>query len=219
MDFIGSTAYYILCGIGLIILIVVLVTIQRRKSESQTQAPEITPKTAPSPENHIPKYAAGDEMDRINRNAYYQPPKKRANFIPGLILLILAVVTFWAYRTKPNIRIQNPNLPLNTNSTSPASGGELKFQLKSADYTSDNSKVYVTCVYTNEGLTSVFSVQTTIDLLGENDYKLQSVTPDEIGQIGPKETKEVTTAIEIEPQNIGKIKRIEGHVEYHYLMP
>ncbi len=158
-------------------------------------------------------------MDRINRNAYYQPPKKRANFIPGLILLILAVVTFWAYRTKPNIRIQNPNLPLNTTSTSPASGGELKFQLKSADYTSDNSKVYVTCVYTNEGLTSVFSVQTTIDLVGENDYNLQSATPDEIGQIGPKETKEVTTAIEIEPQNIGKIKRIEAHVEYHYLIP
>ncbi len=158
-------------------------------------------------------------MDRINRNAYYQPPKKKANFIPGIIFLILAAVTLWAYRTKPRINIQDPNSLFRATSTTPTADGELKFELKSADFTSDNSKVYVTCTYTNEALTSFFSVQTTIDLLGENDYKLQSATPDEIGQIGPKETKEVTTAIEIESQNIGKIKRIQGRMEYHYLMP
>lgn len=215
MDFIGSNTYYILCGIALIILIVALVTIHRRKSESQAQIPEITPPT----ENHIPKYAAGDEMDRINRSAYYQPQKKRSNFIPGVILLILAVVTLWACRSRPSTNIQDPGLLLNRTSTSPTENGELKFQLKSADYTSDNSKVYVTCVYTNEAITSFFSIQTTIDLLGENDYILQSTTPDVISPIGPKETKEVTTAIEIEPQNIGKIKHIRGHIEYHYMMP
>lgn len=213
MDFVGSNLYYILCAMALIILIIVLIVLNLSKKSPAPQKTNISQ----FPEKHIPKYAAGDEMDRINKCSYIQPHKRKFGSIPGIVFLFIVVVALLAYYTKTNSKILPPNSPSNTVFTSSATDKELKFQLKS-DYSSDRSTIYVTCTYTNQGIRSFFSLRTTIDLVGENDYTLQSVTTDEIYQIGPKETKEVTTAIEIESQNFGKIKSVSGHVEYQYMM-
>lgn len=212
MDFVGSNLYYILCATALIILIIVLIVSNLNKRSPAPKKANISP----FPEKHTPKYAAGDEMDRINKSYYTQPHKRKFSSIPGIVFLIVAVVALFAYRTKINSKILHPNSPSNTAFTSSSADNELELQLKS-DYSSDRSKIYVTCTYNNQGIRSFFSLRTRIDLLGENDHTLQSVTTDEINRIGPKEIKEITTAIEIEPQNSGKIKRISGHVEYQYM--
>lgn len=85
MGFIGSTGYYVLCVIALVILVSVLIILQTK--------PKPHPKNTktnyqPPPSEHIPKYAAGDDMDQINRKAYalWSEKKSSAKEIPIIIL-------------------------------------------------------------------------------------------------------------------------------------
>ncbi len=213
MNFIGSGAYYILCAIALAVLIFLLIRSYKRGN---------TPKrsSSPPPEGkHIPKYAAGGEMDRINRNSYIAPPEKRSNIAALLIiLLIVAAIAIPTWRNRANMR---PTMFPSASSTSvltPASytGKQLKMEITSLDWSYDQTKIFVTCAYSNETDIHFYAVTTRLDLQDENDSIVQSETTDVIEDIGPNEKKEITTAVTINPENIGKVRRIKGHVSYRY---
>ena len=191
MGFIGSTGYYVLCSVVLVILVSALVILQTK--------PKPHPKNTKTdyqqpPSEHIPKYAAGDDMDQILLSEFNQ--------------------------TKTT-----PQSPLSPAPTQPATSvtapepimipaGKLQAELNSAEFNSDGSKIFVTYTYSNESNTSFYSIVTTIELQDENDIVLQSKIADTIGSIRPTETKEITTSITIDPENIGKVRRVEIHTNY-----
>lgn len=92
--------------------------------------------------------------------------------------------------------------------------GKLQAELNSAEFNSDGSKIFVTYTYSNESNTSFYSIVTTIELQDENDIVLQSKIADTIGNIRPTETKEITISITIDPENIGKVRRVELRSNY-----
>lgn len=85
MGFMGSTGYYVLCIVALVILVSALVILQTKPKphSKNTEADNQQP-----PSKHIPKYAAGDDMDQINRKAYalWSEKKSSAKEIPIIIL-------------------------------------------------------------------------------------------------------------------------------------
>lgn len=222
MGFIGSTGYYVLCIVTLVILASVLIILQTKpKSHSKnTDANNQQP-----PSEHIPKYAAGDDMDQINRKAYalWSEKKSSAKEIPIIILgtLVLCGILLSEFnKTKTT-----PQSPLSPTPSQPSASvtapepiaiptGKLQAELNSAEFNSDGSKIFVTYTYLNESNTSFYSIVTTIDLQDEDDVVLQSKIADTIGSIKPTETKEITTSITIDPENIGKVRRIELHTNY-----
>lgn len=222
MGFIGSTGYYVLCIVALIILVSALVILQA-KPKHHTKSTETNHQQHPS--EHIPKYAAGGDMDQINRKAYALWSEKKPPLIPiPLAILLIFVVIFIAplsNRSK-TVTQQPSHSPApaqpSTSVTAPESiiipAGKLQAELNSAEFNNDYSKIFVTYTYSNESNTSFYSVITTIDLQDENDTVLQSKIADTIDSIEPTETKEITTSITIDPENIGKIRRVEIHTNY-----
>lgn len=222
MGFIGSTGYYVLCVIALVLLVSVLIILQTK--------PKPHPKNTktnyqPPPSEHIPKYAAGDDMDQINRKAYalWSEKKSSAKEIPIIILgtLVLCGILLSEFnKTKTT-----PQSPLSPAPSQPSASvtapepivipaGKLQAELNSAEFNSDGSKIFVTYTYSNESNTSFYSIVTTIELQDENDVILQSKIADTISSIRPTETKEITTSITISPENIGKVRRVELRTNY-----
>lgn len=96
MSFIGSPLYYILCGAALASLIIWLILLQK-KPEKKTPPPPQPSKPKPTK----PRYAAGSDIDKINRNArtvdfQNKPPKDSSMLIAftagALIFFILVFV-------------------------------------------------------------------------------------------------------------------------------
>ncbi len=209
MDFIGSNTYYILCGIALVILILALITLHKAKRRPQKSEAESQPPAG----THVPRYAAGDEMDRINRRAQYVQFQKTQPIIPILTALTLVVILIVALSSKIN-----PWISAKTQVTAPTiiTNQKLQMELKSADFSSDQSRVYVTCTYTNDTNISFYSIITTIDLKDENGKTIQRKMADTIGRIKPEEAEEITTLIAIDSENIGKVRRVEAYANYEY---
>lgn len=222
MGFIGSTGYYVLCVIALVILVSVLIILQTK--------PKPHPKNTktnyqPPPSEHIPKYAAGDDMDQINRKAYalWSEKKSSAKEIPIIILGILVLCGILL--SEFNKTKTTPQSPLSPAPSQPSASvtapepivipaGKLQAELNSAEFNSDGSKIFVTYTYSNESNISFYSIVTTIELQDENDVILQSKIADTISSIRPTETKEITTSITINPENIGKVRRVELRTNY-----
>lgn len=222
MGFIGSTGYYVLCIVALVILVSILVILQA-KPKHHTKSAETNHRQQLS--EHIPKYAAGDDMDQINRKAYALWSEKKPPLIPIplVVLLISAVIFITPLSSRSKTVTQQPGLSPapsqpSTSITAPEPivipAGKLQAELNSAEFNSDRSKIFITYTYSNESNTSFYSVVTTIDLQDENDVVLQSKIADTIDSIIPTETKEITTSITIDPENIGKIRRVEIHTKY-----
>lgn len=224
MEFIGSTSYYALCIIGIIILIALLISLQKKpKSTLKLQAD-----CQQSSTKHIPKYAAGDDMDQINRNAYALWSKKKTSWkeIPviviGIILLlaILASELPHAKPQQPSPAISTPTSPMHANPATPATTpipapvGGLESEFILAEYNKDYTKLYATYSYTNKFTINIYSIVATIELRDENENVIQTIVADTIETLKPDETKEITTSITIEPENIGKVKRVEIHTAY-----
>lgn len=225
MDFIGSNAYYILCGIALIILILALIALHsaNHRTHKSTSQPQ------PSTESHTPKYAAGDEMDRINRSAYIYTGKKKHPAISILlgILILLAIILYPKSKTtiiQPSPEKQLPT-PSMTNSikthieASPTDtqGKEPTIEIKSTDYSQDLSKIFITLDIANQNDINFYSLTITLKLKDENDNDLQSEAMEKIDTLKPGEEKEITTAIAIEPENLGKIRKVgfAGNFQYY----
>ncbi len=94
MDFIGSPLYYFLCGAAFASLVISLILLQKKP---QKKAPPPPPPPGPQPTK--PRYAAGSDMDRINRNARAvdlkekQPwdPSTLVGFLVGALIFIFFV--------------------------------------------------------------------------------------------------------------------------------
>lgn len=222
MGFIGSTSYYVLCIVALVILVSALIILQTKPKHHQKNTET---SCQPPPSEHIPKYAAGDDMDQINRKAYALWSEKKPPLIPiPLAIVVVFVLVFIAPLSKQD-KTTTPQRSLSPAPTQPSTSvtapepvmiptGTLELELNSADFNDDRSKIFVTYTYSNEANTSFYSVITTIELQDENDIILQSKIADTIDSIKPTETKEITTSITIDPENMGKIRRVEVHTKY-----
>lgn len=222
MGFMGSTGYYVLCIVALIILASALVILQTKPKHH----PKNTKTDYQQPlSEHIPKYAAGDDMDQINRKAYALWSEKKSSTKEVPIIIIGTLVLCGILLSEFNKTKTTPQSPLSPAPTQPSTSvttsepimipdGKLQAELNSAEFNSDRTKIFITYTYSNESNTSFYSVVTTIDLQDENDVVLQSKIADTIDSIIPTETKEITTSITIDPENIGKIRRVEIHTKY-----
>lgn len=95
MDFIGSPIYYFICGAAFAALVIWLILLQK-KPEKKTPPPP--PPSRPRPSK--PRYAAGSDMDKINRNARMIDLEQESSRTPyrliGIIIIIIFVLLFIA---------------------------------------------------------------------------------------------------------------------------
>jgi len=178
--------------------------------------------------DHIPKYAAGDDMDRINRNAYALWSEKTFSFkeLPIIfvgILVLIGVFMSELHQAKPVTPPTAPSAPTRPSPVqptipatvpAPTETEKLQAEINSADFSTDYSKVYVTYTYSNNTNSSFYSIVTTINLEDENGTVLQSKIADTIDVINAKDSKEITVSLTIEPENIGKVKRVKIYPTY-----
>lgn len=100
MDFIGSPIYYFVCGAAFATLVIWLILLQK-KPEKKTPPPP--PPSRPRPSK--PRYAAGSDMDRINRNAHTIDFKEKAPWDPSTLIgfLVGASIFFFLVFVAPNL--------------------------------------------------------------------------------------------------------------------
>lgn len=100
MDFIGSPIYYFICGAAFATLVIWLILLQK-KPEKKTPPPP--PPSRPRPSK--PRYAAGSDMDRINRNAHTIDFKEKAPWDPSTLIgfLVGASIFFFLVFVVPNL--------------------------------------------------------------------------------------------------------------------
>lgn len=93
MDFIGSPLYYFLCGAAFSALVIWLILLQKKPKKK-------TPPPPPRPTPSKPRYAAGSDMDRINRNARtidleHKPPWDPSPLVGIIIGFLIFLVLFF----------------------------------------------------------------------------------------------------------------------------
>ena len=100
MDFIGSPLYYFLCGAAFASLVISLILLQKKP---QQKAPPPPPPPRPQPTK--PRYAAGSDMDRINRNARAVNLKEKRPWDPSTLVgfLIGASIFFFLVFVLPEL--------------------------------------------------------------------------------------------------------------------
>jgi len=219
MGFIGSTEYYVLCIAALVFLIILLIALQVKPKQKPRKT---EPRHQQADADYIPKYAAGDDMDQINRNAYALWSEKKFHYkeLPIIfigILVLIGVFMSDLHQNEPVTPLTptppspvQPTIPV----TVPAPTGQLQAELNSADFNNDLSKIFVTYTYTNDTNSSFYSIITTIDLEDENNAVIQSKTADTVESVKANESKEITVSVTINPENIGKVKRVTIHTTY-----
>jgi len=222
MGFIGSTAYYVLCASILVSLIILLIALQIKPKQKPRKT---EPRHQQASADYIPKYAAGDDMDRINRKASTLGTEKKPSLIPiPLAIIIIFAVLFLAplsnrnrtipTQTTPPPSPTHPSIPVTV--PVPTETGKLQIELNSADFSNDHSKIFVTYTYTNDTNSNFYSIITTIDLEDENDTVIQRKTADTVDVVNANDSKEITVPVIIEPENIGKVKRVMIHTTYQH---
>lgn len=221
MDFIGSTSYYVLCIIALVILVSALIILQV-KPKSKARSKNTMTSYQQSTSEHIPKYAAGDDMDQINKQTYALWSEKKAPLIPiPFVAVILFAVIFIAPLSKHS-KTETPQSNLSSIPTqsppitepNPAPTGELMSDFISAEYNSDRTKLFATYSYTNKFTINIYSIVATIELKDEDNNTIQTKVADAIESLKPDETKEITTSVTIEPNNLNKIKNVTIHTTF-----
>lgn len=104
-------------------------------------------------DRHTPKYAAGDDMDRLNRN---QGTSDSSNtpFVIALIAVICATAIFATSTsggTTPTTAQQN-------------NAEKLAFEIVSAEPNQDRTKLYVTLHYKNQSINTCYNIITTVNM-------------------------------------------------------
>lgn len=163
-------------------------------------------------------------MDRINRKADALWSEKKYPLIPIPLAALLIFVIIFIAPLSNRSKTEKPQSPVSPDPVQPSTPittpetiiptGELKAELNSAEFNSDYSKIFVTYTYSNESKAHFYFIITTINLKDENDTVIQTKTADAVDGINPAETKEITTPITIDSENIGKVRRVEIHTTY-----
>lgn len=92
MSFIGSSLYYFLCGAAFASLVIWLILLQKKPEKK-------TPPPPPKPQPTKPRYAAGSDMDRINRNARTVDFKEKTSWDPSTLIGFLAGLSIFLFFT------------------------------------------------------------------------------------------------------------------------
>lgn len=132
-------------------------------------------------DDYIPKYAAGDDMDRLNRN---QNTDKTSNtpFIIATIAVICATAIFATSDAKKTI----------STTDQPNNSEKLAFEIVSAEPNQDRTKLYVTLHYKNESINTCYNIVTTVNMdvdgttINEERHTIASLP-------GGMETEEIVT--------------------------
>ncbi len=210
MGFIGSYLYYGICAVGLVILVIALM----EHLDKDKRPPKNTPPPPyQEPVSQRPRYAAGDDMDRINRNARsveFGGRRSGAPTIIGIIIVGLLLLTMVP-------KLKSGATPGAIPATAPAQlapAGTVDMKVISADFSGDLSKLFVTYRYTNNSDRDVRSLVPTINLLDAEGNTIQTMEADTVDRIAKGETKEIISSIDIQPDNLGKISQVEIHTSY-----
>ncbi len=218
MSFIGSDIYYSICTIALVLLLILLMELLDKNKRTPKKAPP--PRyQEPKPTARQPRYAAGDDMDRINRNAYcveFEDKHSNAPAIIGITIIgLLLLATLPKLSNESQQQTSTP--PKSITAAAPAQlepAGTIDMKLVSADLSDDLSKIFVTYRYTNNSDWDCHSLVPTINLLDAESNTIQTTIADTIDQIASGETKEIISAVEIQPGNFEKIKQITINTSY-----
>lgn len=223
MNFVGSTLYYALCIIALIVLIAALIRIQIRAARQKKERDIPIYKDVP----HIPRYAAGDDMDQINRKAttihnYNRYTLSEILSISASILILTLVAIakiFGDGETRSLPHSTAPSLPSqpvidNVTPTPPPIAGKLETALISAEFNSDNSKIFVTYSYKNQSNQNFYSINSTIQLVEETGVIVLSQKTDTVEKLTTDEEKEYIIAIEIDPSIAYSISQVKIETTY-----
>jgi len=118
-------------------------------------------KTYTDDDEYIPKYAAGDDMDRLNREKEY--PSNDIPYLP-IILAAIGLISVIAFVStgKNDLVVKQPNMSQQI--THPETTEKLSVELLSAEENPDRTKVYVTVRYKNESMNTCYDIVTTLTL-------------------------------------------------------
>jgi len=118
-------------------------------------------KTYVDDDGYIPKYAAGDDMDRLNREKEY--PSNDIPYLP-IILAAIGLISVIAFVStgKNDLVVKQPNMSQQI--THPETTEKLSVELLSAEENPDRTKVYVTVRYKNESMNTCYDIVTTLTL-------------------------------------------------------
>jgi len=209
----------VIAGAALALAIVLSIgnKVKARKAARKTPSP---PPRDEESVAHKPRYAAGGDMDRINRSAYMvelenkrsDAPAIIGSIIIGLLILVTAPKIISAFHQQ----MTSPSGSITASAPTPSTPiGTIELEMVSADFSGDLSKVFVTYRYINNSAQDAHSLVPTINLLDAEGNTVQTMTADMIDQIASGETKEIISAVEIEPANLGKISHITVHTSYN----
>lgn len=152
---------------------------------------------------HAPKYAAGDDMDRLKRERNTEETSYTP-FILSAVALICAVAIFAISQTGtklPTITQANPVEKLNV-------------KIVSADPNQEYTKLYVTLHYENESINTCYNIVTTINLT-VNDMIVNTEEHTIVTMPGGTETEEVVT-IDIPNEYQYHASRVEIKTKYKW---
>lgn len=218
MDFIGSDAYYTICATALAVLVVLLIGCQVKTRRPPRKTPP--PPPGPEPTAQKPRYAAGDNMDRINRNAHTVVFGKKHSDAPAIIgSAIIGLLIFLAIPQIINTVNQETNSTSNTVTTSAPTQTTptepIEMEIVSTELNEDHTKLFVTYRYINNSARNFKLITPTIYLQNADEETIQTMVASAIDLVAQGETKEITSVIEIEPENMGKIANVRIHTSYY----
>ncbi len=213
MSFIGSPLYYYICAAALAILVLLLIGCQVKTKRSPRKAPPPPPR--PEQATQRPRYAAGDDMDRINRNAYTVDFEKKHSDAPAIIGS--AIIGLLILLTVPQIINTVKQEMNNTSNTVTASApapiqpipiGTVELHMISAEFNSDLTKLFVTYEYINNSGLDVHSITPTVNILNADGEVIQSKEAETIENILQGESQEVITSMELDTTTIKNATKV-----------
>lgn len=183
-----------------------------RQAEEERKQPNWRFYEEPREEQHIPKYAAGDDMDRLNRNRSYQRESYGPLALAGLGLLCATVFFLHSTSGTPTPTVTQPSTEKVFNG--PQTTDKLSMEILSTETNQSRTKVYVTLGYENLSTVSCYNIVTTVTLLYDGtavdtvEHTLSTVP-------GGTTTEEIVTlTIPTEHQN--DAYRVNAHVQYKW---
>lgn len=212
MGFIRSPIYYFLCAVALGILVILLIRCQiKAKRPSQKVSP-----TPPKPvTTQKPRYAAGDDMDRINRNAYtvkFNHKHSKAPAITGISLFCLIIIlTIFQLPNQKNQEIThypNTTVPSTLVPVQSIPSGEIELHIISTEFSRDLTKIFVTYEYVNNSEIDIYSIVPTVNILNTYGEVMQSEKAETIEKILRGERKEIITSMELNTNVIQDISKV-----------
>jgi len=204
----------VIAGAALALAVVLSIGNRVKARKAARKVPPPPPRDQ-EPTAHKPRYAAGDDMDRINRNAYTVEIENKRSDAPTIIIaIIFGLLLVVGPKIIKSFRQQTNASSEPVTASVPASVGKIELQIVSSDFSSDRSKIFVTYRYINNSTRDIRSLVPTINLLDTEGNTIQTMTADTIDEIAQGETREIISSVEIELENSEKISCVTIHTSY-----